>query len=221
MLPAHSFVVLDSAVRARYDRIASEAFAAWLDERVFRITADSPYRHQAIKTLNLTSGAHVLDLACGTGLNFKQLQAAVGKTGSITGVDISPVSLQVATERTLQNGWSNIELINTAIADFHPPALFDAALCSFAMCIIPDYQGAIDTLFAALKPGGRLTILCMKPSSHPLYRRFNPAWVWMNSRYSGGDVTRDITAYVGTTYGAYQYSECFGGFYYILSATKI
>jgi ubiquinone/menaquinone biosynthesis C-methylase UbiE len=207
----------DASVQRLYDRIAGESLGNWLDERVFRLTENSPYRQRAIDQLQLKPGAVVLDLACGAGQNFKLLRAA--GAGELVGVDISRRSLQDAAARIRRHGWTNARLLNTPIADFHPEPRFDAALCSFAMCIIPNYEQAVDRLIGALRPGGRWAILCMQPSGkHPL---LDSAWAWMNRCYSGGDVRRDVAAYVRAVYGDCHYETCFGGFYYILSGQKI
>jgi ubiquinone/menaquinone biosynthesis C-methylase UbiE len=210
---AHS----DATVQRLYDRIAGESLGNWLDERVFRLTENSPYRQQAVVRLQLQAGAAVLDLACGAGQNFKLLRTA--GAGELVGVDISRRSLQDAAARIRRQGWTNARLLHTPIADFHPEPRFDAALCTFAMCIIPDYQRAIERLVGALKPGGRWAILCMQPSGKSAL--LDAAWAWMNRRYSGGDVRRDIVAYVQATFGDCQYETCFGGFYYLLSGQKI
>jgi ubiquinone/menaquinone biosynthesis C-methylase UbiE len=207
----------DASVQRLYDRIAGESLGNWLDERIFRLTENSPYRQQAIDRLQLPPDAAVLDLACGAGQNFKLLRAA--GAGELLGVDISRRSLQDAAARIRRQGWTNARLLNTPIADFHSEPRFDAALCTFAMCIIPNYEQAVDRLMGALKPRGRWAILCMQPSGkHPL---LDAVWVWMNRRYAGGDVRRDVAAYVRATCGDCQYETCFGGFYYLLSGQKI
>ena len=47
------------------------------------------YRREAIKGLSLKLGDTVIDLGCGTGLNFSILQRMVGYKGTIIGVDLS------------------------------------------------------------------------------------------------------------------------------------
>src|ERR1700743_1146851 len=45
-------------------------------------------RLRAVQALGLRTGDTVIDMACGTGLNFSFLQKAVGPDGRIVGVDL-------------------------------------------------------------------------------------------------------------------------------------
>ncbi len=57
------------------------------------------YRRQTIDALRLSLGDTVVDLACGSGLNFPLLYRAVGPTGRIVGVDLTDSMLQRAQAR--------------------------------------------------------------------------------------------------------------------------
>jgi len=50
------------------------------------VRLDCRYREQGISVLNLRKGMTVLDIACGTGLNFPYLFQAVGPEGRIIAV---------------------------------------------------------------------------------------------------------------------------------------
>src|SRR5438128_7937451 len=73
------------------------------------------YRRRAIGSLGLTPGERVLDVACGTGANFSLLHAAIGETGEIVGVDLSPEMLAIAAERAQRSGFRNVRLIEAAV----------------------------------------------------------------------------------------------------------
>jgi ubiquinone/menaquinone biosynthesis C-methylase UbiE len=62
-------------------------------------------RRDTVNALALTPGDTVIDLACGTGLNFPLLQKAVGESGKIIGVDLSPEMLDQARRRVQKAGW--------------------------------------------------------------------------------------------------------------------
>src|ERR1700749_1271981 len=68
-------------------------------------------RLRAVQALGLRPGGTVIDLACGTGLNFPLLQQAVGPGGRIVGVDLTDAMLARAQDRIKANGWGNVSLL--------------------------------------------------------------------------------------------------------------
>jgi ubiquinone/menaquinone biosynthesis C-methylase UbiE len=69
------------------------------------------WRREAIQMLDLTRGDMVVDIGCGTGLNFPLLQEVIGSEGKIIGVDLSDAMLDKARRRALENDWKNVELV--------------------------------------------------------------------------------------------------------------
>ncbi len=78
-----------------------------------------PGRQAGIELLRLQPGDRVLDIGCGTGLNFALLDAAVGPTGTVIGIDLSAQMLAVAHARIRAHGWTNVCLVqaNAATCD--------------------------------------------------------------------------------------------------------
>ena len=68
------------------------------------------YRKIAVKALKLQPGDVVLELACGTGINFPLYQQYIGPEGRIIGVDITDAMLEQAQKRIDNNGWKNVVL---------------------------------------------------------------------------------------------------------------
>lgn len=125
----------------------------------FRINA---YRKAAIENLNLNTGDTVIDLGCGTGLNFGLLENRIGPTGSLIGVDLSDNMLQQARQRVEKNGWKNVRLVQSDIADFSIPDETDAILSTLALTMSPDYERIIKKIAETLEPGKRLSIFELK-----------------------------------------------------------
>jgi demethylmenaquinone methyltransferase/2-methoxy-6-polyprenyl-1,4-benzoquinol methylase len=125
-------------------------------------------RIRAVKALGLRAGDSVIDVACGTGLNFALLEKVVGPEGRIVGVDLTDAMLAQAQDRIETNGWSNIKLVQSDAADFDFPADFDAILSTYALSQVPECGKVIAHGAAALPAGGRLVVLDLKvPGSTP------------------------------------------------------
>jgi ubiquinone/menaquinone biosynthesis C-methylase UbiE len=119
-------------------------------------------RLRAVRALGLRRGDSVVDLACGTGLNFALLQKAVGPEGRIVGVDLTDAMLARARARIETNGWSNVTLVQADAADFEFPAETDAILSTYALTQVPECAKVIAHGAAALAGGGRLVVLDLK-----------------------------------------------------------
>src|ERR1700729_2715406 len=125
-------------------------------------------RLQAVRALGLRPGDTVVDMACGTGLNFALLQKVVGPRGRIVGVDLTDAMLAVAQDRIETNGWSNISLVQADAAGFDFPAGVNAILSTYAMTQVPECAEVIAHGAAALSVGGRWAVLDLKvPDSVP------------------------------------------------------
>ena len=61
-------------------------------------------RLRAVQALGLRRGDSVVDVACGTGLNFPLIEEAVGPEGRIVGVDLTDAMLAQAQHRIETNG---------------------------------------------------------------------------------------------------------------------
>ena len=132
-----------------------------------------PKWHAARPALGLRPGDRVLDLACGTGLNFPHLRELVGNHGQVVGADLAPAMLNLARNLIATNGWKNVEVREADAANLpFPDASFDKVLISFALNIIPDYVRAIEEVRRILVPRGRFVALEMRAGLHSL-----PAWL--------------------------------------------
>jgi demethylmenaquinone methyltransferase/2-methoxy-6-polyprenyl-1,4-benzoquinol methylase len=112
-------------------------------------------RWRTIAALKLRRGDSVLDVACGTGLSFPQLVAAVGRGGCVTGVELSPDMARRARERIARAGWANVTLIEAAAEDAALIGPFDALLFNFTHDVLQS-PAALVHLFAVAAPGARV-----------------------------------------------------------------
>ena len=95
-----------------------------------------------------------LEVGIGTALNLPFYPAEV----SLAGVDISPAMLEIAGNRSRQLG-RQVDLREAdASALPFPDASFDTVVCTFSLCAIPDYRGAVGEMHRVLRPGGLLLL---------------------------------------------------------------
>jgi demethylmenaquinone methyltransferase/2-methoxy-6-polyprenyl-1,4-benzoquinol methylase len=132
------------------------------------------YRQRAVETLAPAAGSVVLDVGCGTGLNFAGLEQAIGPRGLI-GIDLSPDMLALAHERVQNHGWQNVTLLQAAGQDAALPVEADAALLSAVHDILRS-QVALANVLSHLRSGGR--VVASGPKWVPWWR---PASAALNS----------------------------------------
>lgn len=125
----------------------------------FRVSA---YRKAAVENLNLTPGDTVVDLGCGTGLNFGLLRQKVGPNGSIIGVDLSDGMLRQAKSRVDRLGWQNVNLVLADVGEYSFPAKTDGVLSTLALTMSPEYDQIIKQAAGILQPGKRMSIFELK-----------------------------------------------------------
>ncbi len=119
-------------------------------------------RLRAVQALGLRQGDSVVDIACGTGLNFPLIEDLIGPAGRIVGVDLTDAMLARAQDRIDTNGWSNITLVQADAAEFDFPSEVDAILSTYALSQVPECAEVIAHGAAALSGGGRWVVLDLK-----------------------------------------------------------
>ena len=121
-----------------------------------------PFRERAFAKLPYLSGAAVLDLACGTGLNFPLLASRVGPRGKIIGVDLSSGMLARARLRSDKSNVANATFIQMNGAELSLAALkaytglttVDYLVCSYGLTSMRDWKSAFWASWSLLRPGG-------------------------------------------------------------------
>jgi demethylmenaquinone methyltransferase/2-methoxy-6-polyprenyl-1,4-benzoquinol methylase len=125
-------------------------------------------RRAAAEALGLHPGDTVIDVACGTGLNFGLIEEVIGPAGRIVGVDLTDAMLAAAHDRIERNGWSNVSLVQADAAEFEFPSDVDAILSTYALTQVPESAEVIARGAAALSAGGRWVVLDLKlPDNTP------------------------------------------------------
>ena len=140
-----------NAERARREYAAH---AAQYDESARRTM---PLRLRTIAKLALRPGDAVLDVACGTGLSFAPIVSAIGASGRLTGVELSPEMAGLARERVAREGWRNVRVDVADMAASRLDGPYDAVLFHFTHDVLRT-PGALEAIFASCRPGARVAV---------------------------------------------------------------
>lgn len=153
--------------------ILKKSFMSWYDifSGFYDLTIEPHYkkaRKIGVDALNLKEGDVVLDLACGTGPNFKYLSPLVGKTGLVIGLDYSKGMISKAKRKVSKNNWKNIILIQEDAKQISREQInkicgrdiqFDNVICVLGLSVIPKHKEAFENTYALLKPDGNYVII--------------------------------------------------------------
>lgn len=178
------------------------------------------YRLHAIKKLSLQRGDNVIELGCGTGLNFPILMKQIGPEGRLIGVDLTPGMLDIARERVKRAGWKNVELIQSDIVAYDFPEKVNGVIATGLFGYIPEYDGVIKTISESLVSGGHLVILDGKQPENL------PSWLFQIVLKLGGPFGYTPEYFnvrpwesVGRYFKETSLDTMYGGMIYILSGT--
>jgi SAM-dependent methyltransferase len=131
-----------------------------------------PLRQQAVHSLQLKPGNRVLDVGCGPGGSFPYLVEAVGQSGDIVGVEISPEVAINARRRIEANGWSNVQVVEGDARTVQLSAMFDGLILFAAPDVYASPQ-ALANLLRYLNPDTRIVAFGAKLSHHRVGKVLN------------------------------------------------
>jgi SAM-dependent methyltransferase len=140
-------------------------------------------RHKAVQLLQLQPGDRVLDAGCGPGGSFPYLVDAVGPSGEVVGIEISPEMTINARRRIEKNGWSNVQVIVADAREVKLEGKFDGLLMFAAPDIYASSQ-ALGNLFPYLKDDAGVVAFGAKLSRRRLGGILNPLLRSMFSKLS-------------------------------------
>ncbi len=88
----------------------------------------NPLTEQLFRRAGLSSGMNVLDIGCGVGDVSLLAARLVGRSGTVSSVDIDPPALQTLQARASAEGITNIECVEADIHGWKPGRRFDAVV---------------------------------------------------------------------------------------------
>jgi SAM-dependent methyltransferase len=137
--------------------------SAWMAGDFGKIaTISAVIAAEFVDRLPVQSGAHVLDVACGTGNTAIPLAR---RGAQVTGVDIAPNLLIQARERALDEGLSITFDEGDAEQLSYPDASFDVVVTMFGAMFAPRPELVAAEFSRVLRPGGLLAMANWTPAS--------------------------------------------------------
>jgi ubiquinone/menaquinone biosynthesis C-methylase UbiE len=128
------------------------------------------FGRRTIERLQLSKGAVVLDVCCGSGGSALPAAEVVGPSGFVLGVDLAQRLLENARAKAKARALLNVEF---RVGDLLEPRIsddqFDAVVCVFGIFFVPDMALALRLLWERVRSGGKLAITTWGP------RFFEPA----------------------------------------------
>ena len=112
-----------------------------------------------VEHLGLSPGMVVLDAGCGPGRLTIPLARQVGANGVVVAMDLQAGMLTRVQEKAQAENLFNIEFLHAGLGEGKlAKARFDRVLLVTVLGEIPDRKKALQEIFAALKPGGILSV---------------------------------------------------------------
>jgi cyclopropane fatty-acyl-phospholipid synthase-like methyltransferase len=153
-----SFVILAVFGWRFASRLPCPVWLRWLVELDNPLT-EANRSDVIIQRLDLQPGMTVLDIGCGPGRLTIAVAEQVGPQGAVVAIDLQTGMLRRAQERAQAADLSNIRFVQARVGEGKLEAgLADRALLVTVLGEIPDREAALREVFAALKPGGMLSV---------------------------------------------------------------
>lgn len=139
-----------------------EFFTARATDWDSRFPDDGPAYTAAVADLGVHAGDRVLDAGCGTGRALPPLRDAVGPSGVVVGVDLTPAMLEAAV-RAGRDRDGRLLLADVAALPLRSES-FDAVFAAGLVAHLPHPAENLRELARVVRPGGTLALF------HPIGR---------------------------------------------------
>lgn len=108
---------------------------------------------------NFKEAEKVLDLGSGSGMDTFITALKVGKTGHVTGIDMTDEQLEKATRLAMEGEFENVSFVKGKIEELlFPDSSFDVVISNGVINLCPDKERVFAEVARVLKPKGRMVI---------------------------------------------------------------
>jgi SAM-dependent methyltransferase len=142
----------------------------WAREQARLDRAFAPLTAALLAQAGLRPGERVLDIGCGNGDLALAAAHAIGPAGHVTGLDISRAMLEVARAReaAMTKPHAPVTWLEADAASTSFDPVTDCVMSRFGTMFFSHPITAFANIRTALKPGGRLAMLCWRePAANP------------------------------------------------------
>jgi SAM-dependent methyltransferase len=137
---------------------------------------------------DVRAGQDVLDVACGTGIVARGAADRTGSDARVTGVDLNPAMLAVASRLRPDLTWRQADAGALPFDD----ASFDVITCQAGVMFFPDVVAALREMARVTRPGGTVVVQAFeRRENQPAYG----PWIEMVARHAGGDAREMLGTY--------------------------
>jgi ubiquinone/menaquinone biosynthesis C-methylase UbiE len=135
------------------------AIATWME----------PATEAMLTMAGVSTGARVLDLACGAGSQTLHAAKRVGAQGHVVASDIADTMLHHVRENARAAGLANVTTLAGAAEDLEvTPESFDAVICRLGLMLFVAPAQALAAVRRALRPGGKVAVVVFTtPAANP------------------------------------------------------
>lgn len=179
------------------------------------------YRKLTVNSLKLSKRDFVVELGCGTGLNFPLVLDVIGPEGKLIGVDITDKMLDQARLRVEENGWKNVELVQSDFAKYEFPNKLDGIFTTGALQYSPQFDEIIKKGHGVLKHGKKFVVFDFKKPKG-LSRIFTSILIFFTKAFEANEeyLKRHAWESIEKYFEKTTFQEGWGGFVYLSVGTK-
>lgn len=119
-----------------------------------------PLARATLDRTPLPVGAHIIDVACGTGALTREIASRLQGTGRIVGADLNETMIELAIERHPSDAHDATYVASDVCELPFEDRDFDLAFCQQGLQFFPDKQAALAEIRRVLKKDGKLKLTC-------------------------------------------------------------
>ena len=118
----------------------------------------NPMGNALVAAADIALGDRVLDACCGSGATTIPAAQFAGPDGVVDGVDLSGELLALNQAKAETLSLNGVRLAKGDVAEWQSDVPYDAALCAYAVFLLPDMDAAAAHMVSLLRSGGRFAL---------------------------------------------------------------